>query len=380
VPLFRQALALTRATHQEEHSEVASAVFDLASALHAAGDHNAGDSLIRYAIGLQRRLVTAALLTGTGDVSTLSSGRAAGETAPVDRALAERSGAATAVPEGVTGNKSRIVFASDRDGPDSRGDQGNSEIYSMNADGSDQRRLTYDKAPDDGPNWSPDGKKIAFHSKRGGGLDVWVMNADGSEPRRVTNFTERGIGAMNPHWSPDGRRILFRSRVKMVEIYVINLDGTGLTRLTDDPGEEATPSWSPDGKKIAFSRRENGHLDIHVIDADGRNDIRLTFNNGHHPEWSPDGRRIAFHSDRDGDPEIYVMNADGTNQIRVTKNPGEDGHASWSPDGKRLVFHRRVLGHVQVHVMNADGSGVKRLTDLSAVAFSGFPNWGPAQK
>jgi len=188
-----------------------------------------------------------------------------------------------------------------------------------------------------------------------------------------------GVGSINAHWSPDGKRILFRSRVGDVDIYVINSDGTGLKRLTNDPVEETTPSWSPDGRRIAFCRRENGRLLMYSMDSEGGNVVQLT-SDGHHPEWSPDGRRIAFHSKRDGDQEIYVMNADGTNQVRLTRNPGEDGHASWSPDGRRLVFHRRVLGHNQIYVMNADGTNVKRLTDLSSVAFNGFPIWGPARR
>ena len=72
------------------------------------------------------------------------------------------------------------------------------------------------------------------------------------------------------------------------------------------------------------------------------------------------------------------MNSDGSDPTRLTHNVGEDGHPSWSPDGRRIVFHRRVLGHGQIYTMNADGTDVKRLTTLSAVAFSGFPNWGPA--
>jgi TolB protein len=99
-----------------------------------------------------------------------------------------------------------------------------------------------------------------------------------------------------------------------------------------------------------------------------------------HAAWSPDSRRIAFHSDRDGEMEIYVMNADGTDTRRLTTNPTDDSYPSWSPDGKRIAFMRVVLGHNQVFTMNADGSGARRLTEISPVAFSGFPNWGTAQQ
>src|SRR5688572_13658925 len=381
--LFREALVLARETHAEEHPEVAGTVFDLAGALHGAGEHRAADSLVRYGLGLNRRLLTANLLTRGASLSTSGVADTSGNVnETVRRALSERPVGATGPAAGAAANSSRIVFVSDRDGPDAVGDLGNEEVYVMNADGTDQRRLTHNKATDNQPALSPDGRTIAFTSQRAGGPDIFVMNVDGTGQKQLTRFSDRGLGALNPTWAPDGKRIAFRTRVKRIDIYTINVDGTGLTRVTNDPAGEATPSWSPDGRRIAFSSGLRQRLEIHVVDSDGRNPRRLTFNDAmdHHPEWSPDGQRIAFHSDRDGDMEIYVMNADGSNPVRLTRNPGLDAHPSWSPDGRRIVFHRTVLGHGQVHVMNADGSDVKRITDLSPVAFSAFPSWGRAPR
>lgn len=380
--LFRKALTLARETHPEEDPEVAATVFDLAAALHGAGEHGAADSLIRYGLGLNRRLLTASLLSGGASLSTApgaDTSENVNET--VRRAFAEKPVAVTRT-SAAAANSSRIVFVSDRDGPDATGDLGNQEVYIMNPDGTDQRRLTHDKAADSGPVLSPDGRRIAFTSQRAGGFDIFLMNSDGTEQKQLTRFTDRGLGALNPTWSPDGKRIAFRTRVKEIDIYAINVDGTGLTRITNSAAAEIVLAWSPDGRRIAFSSGLSRRFEIHVVDSDGRNLRRLTFNDAmdNHPAWSPDGRRIAFHSNRDGDMEIYVMNADGTNPVRLTFNPGEDAHPSWSPDGRQIVFHRRVLGHGQVHVMNADGSGVKRLTDLSPVAFSAFPSWGRAPR
>jgi eukaryotic-like serine/threonine-protein kinase len=378
---FREALVLAREAHPEEHPEVAGTVFDLAGALHGAGEHRAADSLVRYGLGLNRRLLTTNLLTSGASLPTPGGADASGSVnETVRRALSARPVAATGRPAGAAANSSRIVFVSDRDGPDAVGNLGNEEIYVMNADGTDQRRLTHSNTADNHPAVSPDGRMIAFTSQRAGGFDIFVMNADGTGQRQLTRFSDRGLGALGPTWSPDGKRIAFHTRVKRIDLYTINVDGTGLTRVTDDAAPELTPSWSPDGRRIVFSGGLRQRFEIYVIDVDGRNRRRLTFNEAmdHNPEWSPDGRRIAFHSDRDGDMEIYVMNADGSNPVRLTRNPGLDAHPSWSPDGRRIVFHRTVLGHGQVHIMNSDGTGVKRLTDLSPVAFSAFPTWGRA--
>ena len=382
--LMRASLALRRRAHPEEHPAVAGAIFDLASVLSGAGDHASADSLIRYGLSVQRRLTTADLLRGMAGPPTLSVGPTANElTGSIQRAFTVESAPAAKVGTVRSGDSSRIVFATDRHGPDPVGDHGNPEIYIMNPDGSDQRRLTNEKSADNTPVLSPDGSRIAFASQRGGGgFDIFVMNADGTDQRRLTDFTKLGIGAVNPSWSPDGKRVLFRSRVKRLDIYVINLDGTGLVKLTDEPRGVVMPAWSPDGRKIAFGSLRHGEPEIYTMNADGSGHTRLTFNTSrdNRPAWSPDSRRIAFHSDRDGEMEIYVMNADGSEQRRLTTNPTEDGHPSWSPDGKRIVFHRRVLGHGTIFTMNADGSDVKRLTEISPVAFSGFPNWGRAKQ
>lgn len=376
---YRHALALMLKTQTEEQPAVASVVFELAGALHAAGDHAQADSLIRHGLRLQQRLLSAALLRGTANVSSAASAGASDVIAPVQRAFEQESNTAVNNATAVTSDRSRIVFVSDREGPDPSGDRGNQEVYIMNADGTQQKRLTNAKGMDTNPALSPDGQRVAFTSARSGKLEIFVMNVDGTTPRQLTNFTSRGLGAAEPAWSPDGKRIAFRSHFARREIYLINVDGTGLVKLGTDDAAASVPAWSPDGRKIAYSSdRGEGKSEIYVMNADGTNPVRLTFNDAadHRPAWSPDGRRIAFHSNRDGNMEIYVMNADGTNQVRLTRNSNEDAHPSWSPDGKRIVFHSRVLGHAQICTMKADGSDIRRLTQLSPVAFSGFPNWG----
>jgi len=356
---YEKALALTRQSSPEQQPAVAKGVLDLASAVQAAGDRDAADSLFRYGVGLYRQASP-----GTVTVPALPVAAAPNETPVV-----------VAPP---TTPQPTIVFVSDRDGPDPAGDLGNQEVYVMNADGTAQKRLTFEDALDSRPVFSPDGKRIAFQSTRGGAMEVYLMNADGSHPVRLTHMTEQRLGAMRPTWSPDGKRIAFQTLVRN-QLYAIDVDGTNLTRLTSDSTQGLWPAWSPDGRKIAFNTVVDGSQDIFIMNSDGTNTTRLTTSPGNDqiPSWSPDGAHIAFASQRDGNFEIYVMNADGTNQTRLTVNPDQDAAPTWSRDGKKIAFSHRVLGHMQVYVMNADGSGQTRLTPLSSVAFNGAPSWGP---
>lgn len=187
------------------------------------------------------------------------------------------------------------------------------------------------------PAWSPDGKKIVFASSTSSGkandlnppdlstFDIYVINADGTNQTRLT--TEGGYA---PAWSPDGKKIAFASiRDGKWYIYIMNTDGSNQTRLT----EGFEPSWSPDGRKIVFTRWY-GQRQIFTINVDGSNLTMLTWTpdtQNVHPCWSPDGKQIAFASTRDGNWEIYVMNADGSNQIRLTNNPAHDQYPAWSP-------------------------------------------------
>jgi serine/threonine protein kinase len=256
----------------------------------------------------------------------------------------------------------RIAFESFRDG--------NWEIYVMNADGSNQTRLTNNPAADDRfPSWSPDGSRIAFASKH----EIYVMNADGSNQTRLTN---NPAYYSNLSWSPDGSRIAFQfwHDDNKYEIYVMNADGSGQTNLTNNPASDWHPSWSPDASRIAFYSSREGNGGIYVMNADGSEQTRLT-TGGSNPSWSPDGTRILFESYRDGNEEIYVMNADGSEQTRLTDNPANDFGPSWSPNGTRILFDSHRDGNEEIYVMNADGSEQTRLTNDPE--FDGSPSWRP---
>ena len=282
--------------------------------------------------------------------------------------------------------QAQIVFVSDRDGHVING-RSTYEIYVMDADGKNQRRLTNNPASDHSPSWSPDGKRVVFCSNRDGHVihgiptyEIYVMDADGGNQQRLTDNPNNDS---SPSWSPDGKWIAFDSvrgdgagRLRHVDIYVMDADGKNQQRLTNNPASDHSPSWSPDGKRIVFSARKDGHFrndfgityEIYVMDADGGNQQRLTENrhNDWRPVWSPDGKRIAFTSDRKGNLEnfdIYVIDADGGNQQRLTENRVDDSSPSWSPDGKRIAFTSVRDGDYEIYMMDADGGNLQNLTN-----------------
>ena len=192
---------------------------------------------------------------------------------------------------------------------------------------------------------------------------VGISNETGYEIRRLTD--NLGIDE-SPSWSPDGRSIAFFSkRDDNEDIYVMDASGDNLRNLTNHIGDNNDPSWSPDGHTIAFaSDRDGTSGDIYVMDADGGNVRRLTNHTSQDgdPSWSPDGRSIAFFSLRDSDPaieginpEIYVMDADGDNVRRLTSHNAWDFAPSWSPDSRFVVFYSNRGDNRDVYVTEVFG-------------------------
>jgi len=250
----------------------------------------------------------------------------------------------------------------------SAGQDSNSDIHVMNADGSGLVNLTNSPEDDWEPSWSPDGKKITFVSVgQDRNSEIYVMNVDGSDLVNLTNSPE---DESNPIWSPDGKKITFVSAGQdgNYEIYVMNVDGSDLVNLTNSPEGEFEPIWSPDSKKITFSSNRNGNREIYIMNADGSGLANLTNSpeDEFGPIWSPDGKKIAFtfkQDERDDNLEIYTMNADGSGLVVNLTNSLENNWGPiWSPDGKKIAFMSAYNGKGEIYIMNADGSGQTRLT------------------
>lgn len=283
---------------------------------------------------------------------------------------------------GVSANVGFILFTTDRDSPSPLGMcPACEEIYVMLPDGADPRRLTNNNANDSAATWSLGAKTIAFQTNRNGYTQIFLMNADGTDQRLLADLGVNEFGAQRgaqfPSWSPNGEQLCFSSQVRPREIFVVDAYGDGLTNITNNPGDDLRCDWSPLGDKIAFGSTRDGGEEIYVMNADGSELVRLTFAAGAdaNPDWSPNGERVAFESNRDGNAEIYVMNADGTQPVRLTFFDGQDTKPCWSPKGEKIVFHRRIEGHLEVFSMNPDGTDITRLSFTVSPGFSGFPSW-----
>lgn len=265
----------------------------------------------------------------------------------------------------------------------------NPEVFTINPDGSGERALTDFPGRDGDPSWSPNGRTIAFESFRSGGSEVWTMAADGTGLTQLTfngPAEDRGTA-----WSPDGKRIAFHSAQfpvvdpvpgaghSSLEIMVMNADGTGQVRLTENKFQDSLPSWSPDGSKIAFTSNRDGDFEVYVMNADGTNQTRLTNSPGEdaHPMWSPDGSQITFHSRRNGPLDVFVMDADGSNARLVTTNTAttHEFFPVWSPDATMITFTGNTLNssNFDVYRINVDGTGVAQLT--FGPGFNGRCDW-----
>lgn len=211
--------------------------------------------------------------------------------------------------------------------------------------------------------------RIAFASNRDGNFEIYVMNPDGSGQLRLTNDPAEDV---QPAWSPDGTRIAFVSnRFGSNDIFIMNADGTNAARLINNPGDERSPVWHPAGLHLAFVSDETGNDEIYTsIIPSSTDNFGLPLSPGRtvtdhpaddiDPAYSPDGSKLAFASNRDGNYEIYVSNPVGNNQTRLTSAAGDDTHPAWSRG--KITFQSERTGNAEVFVMDEDGGNQTNVT------------------
>ena len=287
----------------------------------------------------------------------------------------------------------RIAFASNRDG--------DHEIYTMNANGNDVRQLTKNSTGDWEPMWSPDGAYIVFQSLQNGNRkysmvgindpvvgeqseDIIYESEDSScvslnraftrDSEPETSLVQSTMRFVYEYgWSPDCMKIVFTGNNEIGDgIFVMNTDGSGLQKLTNNNYWHSHLVWSPDSTRIAFESNRDGSYEIFIINIDGTNAVQLT--NLHHrqrnPAWSSDGDRLSFQRAA-GRSEIWTISADGTDLQKITDNTSYDGNATWSPSGDRIAFVSNRDGDNEIYTMDMYGAGVRQVTDNS------FDDWHP---
>jgi Tol biopolymer transport system component len=274
---------------------------------------------------------------------------------------------------GCGGSKERrtdLAMVSTRDG--------DYAIYTMDAGGRGQRRLTRqrgDPSTPQGlffqmePSWSPDAKRIAFDSKRSGTFDIYVIRSDGTGTRRLT---ATHADDTHPTWSADGRQLAFERDDK---IYVMRADGTDVRAVSHSLASDSDPAWSPGGKWIAFARQQpdSQAREIWIMRPDGSQSHRVTSLGGAsiNPAWSPGSSRIVFSSSVGGSHyALYIVMVGNKRVHRLTRRGPDAFEPAWSPDGSEIAFSQDGA------IMTVDVKGqTARLTDSKNNDTS--PTWNP---
>ena len=260
---------------------------------------------------------------------------------------------------GYAAGKPKIAFSSTRDG--------DSEIYVMDSDGSNQVRLTNDPARDYDPSWSLDGERIAFVSNRNRGMEqIFVMDSDG---QNVTGLTAERTH-QQPAWSPDGEKIAYVRNQGGRQVWVMDADGGNQKRLTQ-MGKNELPTWSPDGSRIAFVSTRDRVSRIYIMDENGDNQESPTQDMvpKDAPSWSPDGGWIAYAANDEARIiQIYVVKVVGVpRSVRLTQGPPSKLQPAWSPDGNTIAYSSWVFNlkrdQKTIHLMTADGKHLKQLSE-----------------
>ena len=254
---------------------------------------------------------------------------------------------------------------------------GRKDIYVMDYDGANVRRLTENGSQNILPAWSPSGGSIAFTSFLRGNPDLYLVSIGGGRPKVLSNRPGVNMGAA---YSPDGGKIACTlSQDGNSEIYVLGTDGSLLKRLTNQPAAiDSSPSWSPDGGQLAFVSNRHGSPQIWLMDGNGGGARRLTMQGSYNqePTWCPKCPvpTLAFTArDEKSHFDTFVIDVNTRQLTRLTENQGNNEHPTWAPNGRALAVASTRGG---IWVVTADGKQTRQVYKGAAST----PVWGPAHR
>lgn len=256
----------------------------------------------------------------------------------------------------------KIVFTSNRDG--------NQEIYVAAADGSSVARLTNDKAYDDQPALSPDGKSVVFVSNRDGNNELYVIGVNGTGLRRITDTAYPEI---DPSFSPDGRWIIYTSMAEGdKDIVRIPVAGGEPEVLVTGEGDQFMARMAPDGALVYV---ENGGDEEIILYKNGKKK-NLSQSPGLDlmPSFSADGSLVYFTSNRGGDYDLFVVDRGGSSLKELITLESSEGRAAVSPDGRYLAVASDQDGELDIYIFSLDGEMLEQLTQNEAEDYEPF--WG----
>lgn len=253
-----------------------------------------------------------------------------------------------------------------------KGDFGkSSEIYIADFDGFNARAVTSDQSIVAAPHWGPGRKVLCYTSYHMGNPDIFAYYPATGERTIVARYSGLNTSASV---SPDGRRVaMILSKDGSPDVYVSDLDGKNLKRLTTTKEDESSPCWSPDGRNICFASRVGGRAALYKVGADGGEMRRISTagvgGNLTEPDWSPDGKSIIFTSQTGGFDLCVVPAQGGEATVLVA---GED--PSWAPNSRTVIFTRRVgPGKRALSLLDVPSKRVKDIGRISGS--SSQPSW-----